>query len=233
MRRGARLLERLGHDDRDGLVVVLDLGAAQQQRSVEFALAELAGILRRDDGDHAGRGFGSGEIHRDDAALGDGRADDVAIGLVRHHVVPIVGIGRGAGRLERAVDAVDGLADDLQLVDGIGGGGRVEFHESAFRFGEDGGERALHQRHLECVVVRRARAGEQPGRDRLGAARQLALGGLHAPRLVRHAAQCHAAGAVALHDRGDGDQREGVGGAVAHLAIDVRRRRSAWAASPR
>ncbi len=72
---------------------------------------------------------------------------------------------------------------------------------------------------LSCVV--RAPASS-PAATRLGAARHLALGGLDAPRLVRHAAQRDAAGAVALHDRGDGDQREGVGSAVAHLAIDVR-----------
>jgi hypothetical protein len=37
----------------------------------------------------------------------------IAIGLVRHHVMAVVGIGRGAGSLERAVDAVHGQADDL------------------------------------------------------------------------------------------------------------------------
>ena len=46
VRRRARLLERLGHDDRDRLVVVLDLRAAEQPRGVEVALAELAGVLR-------------------------------------------------------------------------------------------------------------------------------------------------------------------------------------------
>ena len=38
------------------------------------------------------------------------------------------------------------LADDLELVDRIGGGGRVEFHGSALRFGQHRGERALDQR---------------------------------------------------------------------------------------
>ena len=50
----------------------------------------------------------------------------------------------------------------------------------------------------------------------------LGLGRLDAPRLVRHAAERDAPGAVALHDRGDRDQREGIGRAVAHLAIDLR-----------
>ena len=65
-------------------------------------------------------------------------------------------------------------------------------------------------------------AGEQPRRDGLGAARHLGLGRFDAPRLVRHAAQRHAPGAVALDDGADRDQREGIGGAVAHLAVDVR-----------
>ena len=59
LRGGARLLEGLGHDDRDRLVIVLDLGAAEQLGGVEVALAELAGILRRDDGEHARRGLGA------------------------------------------------------------------------------------------------------------------------------------------------------------------------------
>ena len=41
-RRGARLLECLGHDDRDRLMVVVDVGAAEQLDGVELALAELA-----------------------------------------------------------------------------------------------------------------------------------------------------------------------------------------------
>ena len=49
-----------------------------------------------------------------------------------------------------------------------------------------------------------------------------ALGRLDAPRLVRHTAERDAAAAVALHDRGDRHQRKGVGGAIAHLLIEVR-----------
>ena len=45
LRGGARLLECLGDDERDRLVIVLDLGAAEQLGGVELALAELAGIL--------------------------------------------------------------------------------------------------------------------------------------------------------------------------------------------
>src|SRR5262245_43117611 len=42
LRRSACLLERLGDHDRDRLVVVLDLRAAEQPGRVEPALAELA-----------------------------------------------------------------------------------------------------------------------------------------------------------------------------------------------
>ena len=95
-------------------------GPPSSLRGVEFALAELAGVLRGHDGDHARRGLGRGEVHRSDAALGDGRADDVTVRLVRRHVVPLVGVGRGAGGFQRTIDAIDGFADHLQLVDRIG-----------------------------------------------------------------------------------------------------------------
>ena len=45
LRGGARLLEGLRDDDRDRLVIVLDVRAAEQLGGVELALAELAGIL--------------------------------------------------------------------------------------------------------------------------------------------------------------------------------------------
>ena len=64
LRRGARLLERFGDHDGDGLVIVVDLRAAEQLGGVELALVELAGVLRRDDRDHAGRGFGRAQVHR-------------------------------------------------------------------------------------------------------------------------------------------------------------------------
>ena len=47
LRGGARLLEGLGDHQRDGLVVVLDLRAAEQLGGVELALAELAGVVAR------------------------------------------------------------------------------------------------------------------------------------------------------------------------------------------
>ena len=141
--RGARLLDLFGDDQRDGLVVVLNLlGRFGAVRCCDFPFASLPALGGSDDGEHAGRGFRGGEVHRYDAALSDGRADDIPIDLVRHHVVAVVGVGCGPRSLERAVDAVGGSADDLELVDGIGGGGGVEFHGLAFRFGEHRGERS-------------------------------------------------------------------------------------------
>ncbi len=52
-----------------------------------------------------------------DPSLGDRRADDIAVGLVQRDVVPFIGVRRGAGDLKRTVDAADGFADHLELVD--------------------------------------------------------------------------------------------------------------------
>jgi hypothetical protein len=82
LRGGARLLEGVGHHQRDGLVVVVDLRAAQQLGGIEVALAELAGVARGDDGQHAGRGARGAQVHGRDAALGDAGADDVAVGRI-------------------------------------------------------------------------------------------------------------------------------------------------------
>ena len=161
MGRCARLFEGLRHHQRDRLVVVLDLGAAQEMGAVELSFAELAGILCCHDGQHARCGAYRREVHGDNAALGNGGPHDVPVRLVGDHVVPVLRIGRGAGRLERAVDAVDRLADDLELIDRIGGGGSVEFHGLSLGFCQHGGESALHQRHLVCVVVGGARAGKE------------------------------------------------------------------------
>ena len=45
LRGGARLLERLGDDQRDRLVIVLNLGTAEQPGRVPLGLAERAGVL--------------------------------------------------------------------------------------------------------------------------------------------------------------------------------------------
>jgi hypothetical protein len=87
LRGGARLLEGFGHHQCERLVVVVYLRAAQQFGGVEVALAELAGVARGDDGQHAGRGARGAQVHGSDAPLGDAGADDVAVGRVRHRVV--------------------------------------------------------------------------------------------------------------------------------------------------
>ena len=71
LRGGAGLLEGLRHHERDRLVIMLDLGTAEQRGEVEVALGELAGIVSRDDGEHAGCCFGGRQIHRGDPALGN------------------------------------------------------------------------------------------------------------------------------------------------------------------
>ena len=128
---GAGLLEGLGDHDGHGLMVVLDLRTAQEVGGVEVALGQLAGVGGVDDRQHARRGLGAGQIHRDDAAFGDGGAQGVAVGDVLQGVVALIGVGRRAGGLQRAVDAVGRLADDLQLVDRIGRSGGVELHGSS------------------------------------------------------------------------------------------------------
>src|SRR5436309_2828552 len=82
---------------------------AVQQRRVETALRELAGVFVRDDGDHARRGFRLGSVDRCDTALADRGAHDVADGGIGNHVLAVVGVRRGTRGLQRAVDAIGGL----------------------------------------------------------------------------------------------------------------------------
>src|SRR5580704_5678756 len=93
---------------------------------------------------------------------------------------------------------------------------------SASRLVEDSRERAFGQRQLECIFAGRFGAGEQSLGYRPGAARKLDLGSGDAPRLVGDTAECNASGPIAVHDGADRYQREGVGSAVAHLAVDMR-----------
>ena len=127
-RRGPRLLEGLGHHDRDRLVVMVDVGSAEQRDGVEFALAERAGVLRRDDRQHAGGRPGGRQVHGGDMPLGDRGAEDEPIGRLRHVAGVLVRVGRGARRLEPSVDAVRRLADDRHAVDRVRRGGSVELH---------------------------------------------------------------------------------------------------------
>ena len=62
LRSGACLLEGFGNHERDRLMIMLDLGAAEQFRGVAIALAELAGVVGRDDREHAGRSLGCSEV---------------------------------------------------------------------------------------------------------------------------------------------------------------------------
>ncbi len=77
--RRARLLEALGDDHGDGLVVVLDLGRGQEALDVELAPAEGSGVLVRDDRHNAGSGLCRREVHGRDPALGDAGADHDAV----------------------------------------------------------------------------------------------------------------------------------------------------------
>ena len=125
---GARLLQRVGHHQRNGLVIVFNVGAAQQGGGVHLALAELARVLRGDHGQHAGRAPRGLDVHAADAALGNGGTQHVAHGGVWRRVVVFIRVMRRAGRFQRAVNAVNAMAHDLQLIDGILGSGSIEFH---------------------------------------------------------------------------------------------------------
>ena len=125
---GAGLFERIGDDQRDRLVIMLDHGATEQRRGIHPAERQFRHVERRHDRDHAGHRLRLGQIHTRDPALRDRRAEDEAIGLIGSDVVAFIRIGRGARGLELAVDAVVRLADDLQLVDRVLPGGGVELH---------------------------------------------------------------------------------------------------------
>ncbi len=75
--------------------------------------------------------------------------------------------------------------------------------------------------NLEGVVTGRSGAGENLLGGGSPALWQRCLCSLHAPRLVGDATQRHRACAVLTDDGGHGDQREGIGRAVADLAIDM------------
>src|SRR4030081_2742292 len=109
-------------------MVVIDVGATKQLGRVHLAFAKLAGIFGGDDRKHARRLTRLGQVDGFDAALGDGRADEVTISLAWNHIVTFVGIGRGARRLGAPVDAIVRLAHDLHLVDRILSCGSVELH---------------------------------------------------------------------------------------------------------
>jgi hypothetical protein len=133
LRGGAGLLEGFSDYDSDGLMVVLDLRTTEQLGYVEVTLVELACIVGRDDDEHTGGGFGLAEVDALDPSLGDRRADDIAVGLVRRDVVPFIGVRRGAGNLERTVDAADGLPITLSWSIGLVVAAVSNFMMSALR----------------------------------------------------------------------------------------------------
>ncbi len=124
--------------------------------------------------------------------------------------------------LERPVDAVVRVADDLQLVDGVGGGGLVELHAAcALSSARVAASVRSTRGSLKPVLVGGMGVGEQVFCDSLRAVRQGGVRRLHRPGLVRHAAEGDPPRAVRLDDCRDGDQGEGVGGAVAHLGVGL------------
>jgi hypothetical protein len=127
-RRSARLFESFRDDDSDRLVVVFNLGTAQQLGGIKVARDELAGVLRSDDCKDAGRRFGLVKIDRRDPSFRDGSADDVAIRLVWNDIVLLIGITRSAGGLERAIDAVSRPSNDFQLINRVRDSGSFELH---------------------------------------------------------------------------------------------------------
>ncbi len=133
LRGRGSLFERPCDDQRNRLVIVLNLRTPEQSGCVPVGLPELAGRARGDDRENTRRGSRLGVIDGDDPALGNGRTDDASIRDVGREVAPLIGIRRGARRLQRTLDPIGGFADDLQLVDRIGGRGSVELHRVALR----------------------------------------------------------------------------------------------------
>ena len=156
----ACLLERLGDHHRDRLVIVLDIPATEQVRRVVLAEGQLGHVQRRHHREHARRRLRPLDVHRADTPFGDARAQDMAVGLVRRDVVPFVRVGGSAANLAWTIDAVGWPPDDLELIDRVAAFGLVELHGLTLCFGEHRGERALDQRQLERVVLRRHRALE-------------------------------------------------------------------------
>src|SRR4051794_32739137 len=100
-------------------MVVLDLGSPKKLGGVAGPFPKAPCILRGDDANHPRRTLGSAQIHGSNPALGKGRAHHEAMGRVCRNVVSLVSVACVAGGLEGAVNAIDGLTDNLQLIDWI------------------------------------------------------------------------------------------------------------------
>lgn len=92
----------------------------------------MAGALGGDDGDDARHAARFDQIHDLDAALGDGRTDDITMGAIGRCRVLLVRIWCCTGGLQGAIDTIDRLTDDVELVDPIGGSRSGEFHDVPF-----------------------------------------------------------------------------------------------------
>ena len=186
-----------------------------------FPLPRLPAFCGRYDGDHARCGLGPRHIHSRDPPFGDARADNVAVRRGREHVVPFVGVGRVARRLERTINTICGVTDDLEVINRIGRCGSVEFHGSAFRFGQNGTERAFNEGQLERVLLGGSRALKQASSDSLRTVAHFGLCRLDPPRLVRNASDCHTAGTVRMNDGANRNKSECIGCAITDLSVDV------------
>ena len=106
MSRGARLFECLRHHQRDGLSVVQDLVVDELRRAVLGLWPLFRGILVCQGQDDARRLFGRGRIDCSQPTRRDAGFQQEGVGG-RADVPILVGVGRVARDLERAVHAVE------------------------------------------------------------------------------------------------------------------------------
>ena len=109
----ARDLEAFRHDDGDRLTEIGDLLHPLVRRFGLAALLRVSekGVVVGDDLDHAGHGLDRRGVERLDLPRADRRADQHAIGDVAQLILGC--ISRLARHLERSVNAVERLADDV------------------------------------------------------------------------------------------------------------------------
>nr|GEU28231.1 hypothetical protein [Tanacetum cinerariifolium] len=219
---GRGLLERFSHHQRHGLVVMRHVGAGQRAGHVKAAHVQLARVVGRDHGQHAGRGAHARQVDGHDAPLGDAGADHHAVHGAFACGALFVRIGGGARGFQWAVNAGGGLAHYCQAVDGIGRGGGREFHGSSFAcFCQYSAQRARHQRDFKGVFRGRSGACQQGVGRGPGALRQARFGRFHAPRLVRHAAHGNATRARHRRDQLPGFEHRVAVRHIAGQAVEV------------
>ncbi|MNC06374.1 hypothetical protein D3C75_538840 [compost metagenome] len=123
-----RLLERLCDHDGNGLVVMVNFRATEQFGRVFLAFTQRPGVFGGDNRNNACGFFGGGKINQLNTAFSNRRAYYIAIRRIGLFVMPLVGIMRGAGGFQRAVDTVMRLADHVKLVDRVLFGRIFRFH---------------------------------------------------------------------------------------------------------